>query len=45
MPKFIYTIAVEVDAIDQDEATWIIYNTNLENLKTDCLEIEIEENE
>ncbi|MFN7322717.1 MAG: hypothetical protein ACK5SP_00465 [bacterium] len=43
MPKFIYTIAVEVEAIDQDEATWVIYNTNLENLKTDCLEIEIEE--
>ena len=41
--KFIYTIAVEVEAIDQDEATWIIYNTNLENLKTDCLEIETEE--
>ena len=45
MPKFIYTIAVEVDAIDQDEATWSIYNTPLEKLKTDCLEIEIEDNE
>ncbi len=45
MPKFIYTIAVEVDAIDQDEATFLIYNTPLENLKTDCLEIEIEETE
>ncbi len=43
MPKFIYTIAVEVDAIDQDEATYLIYNTPLEKLKTDCLEIEIEE--
>ena len=42
MARFIYTIAIEVDAIDQDEATWIIYNTNLENLKTDCLEIEEE---
>ena len=44
MPKFIYTIAVEVEAIDQDEATWVIYNTPLEKLNTDCLEIEIEEN-
>jgi hypothetical protein len=43
MPKFIYTIAVEVDAIDQDEATYLIYNTPLEKLNTDCLEIEIEE--
>jgi hypothetical protein len=43
MTKFIYTIAVEVDAIDQDEATWLIYNSKLENLKTDCLEIDIEE--
>jgi hypothetical protein len=42
--KFIYTIAVEVESIDQDEATWIIYNTPLDKLKTDCLEIEIEEN-
>ncbi len=44
MPKFIYTISIEVDAIDQDEATYLIYNTPLENLNTDCLEIEIEEN-
>ena len=44
MSKFIYTIAIEVEAIDQDEATDIIYNTPLEKLKTDCLEIEIEEN-
>ena len=44
MPKFIYTIAVDVEAIDQDEATWLIYNTPLENLETNCLEIEIEEN-
>jgi hypothetical protein len=44
MPKFIYTIAVEVDAVDQDEATYLIYNTPLENLETNCLEIEIEEN-
>jgi hypothetical protein len=43
MPKFIYTIAVEVNAIDQDEATYLIYNTPLEKLNTDCLEIEIEE--
>jgi hypothetical protein len=45
MPKFIYTIAVEVDAIDQDDATWIIYNTPLDKLKTDCFEIEVEDNE
>lgn len=45
MPKFIYTISVEVDAIDQDEATWVIYSTPLEKLNTDCLEIEIEEND
>ena len=44
MPKFIYTIAVDVEAIDQDEATYLIYNTPLENLETNCLEIEIEEN-
>ena len=44
MPKFIYIIAVEVDALDQDEATYLIYNTPLENLETNCLEIEIEEN-
>jgi hypothetical protein len=44
MPKFIYTIAVEVDAVDQDEATYLIYNTPLKNLETNCLEIEIEEN-
>ena len=25
MPKFIYTIAVDVEAVDQDEATWLIY--------------------
>jgi hypothetical protein len=43
MPKFIYTIAVDVEAIDQDEATWLIYNTPLKELNTDCLEIEIEE--
>lgn len=42
MPKFIYTISVEVDAIDQDEATYIVYNTTLENLDTMCLEIEEE---
>jgi hypothetical protein len=42
MSKWIYTISVEVDAIDQDEATWLIYNTPLEKLKTDCLEIEEE---
>jgi hypothetical protein len=42
MKKFIYTIAVEVNAIDQDEATYLIYNTPLENLNTNCLEIEIE---
>jgi hypothetical protein len=45
MPKFIYTISIEVDAIDQDEATYTVYNTKLENLNTDCLEIEIEEDE
>lgn len=43
MKKFIYTISVEVDAIDQDEATYIIYNTPLENLEATCLEIEIED--
>lgn len=43
MERFIYTIAVYVDANDQDEATYLIYNTPLKNLKTDCLEIEIEE--
>jgi hypothetical protein len=43
MQKFIYSIAVEVIAEDQDEATWRIYNTNLSELKTDCFEIEIEE--
>lgn len=42
MSKFIYTISVEVDAIDQDEATYIVYNTPLENLDTMCLEIEEE---
>ncbi len=45
MPKFIYTISIEVDALDQDEATYLIYNTPLENLETNCLEIEIEETE
>lgn len=45
MPNFIYTIVVEVDAIDQDEATYLIYSTPLEKLKTNCLEIEIEETE
>jgi len=44
MPKFIYTLSVEVDAIDQNEATWVIYNTNLDDLNTQCLEIEMEEN-
>jgi hypothetical protein len=43
MAKFIYTLSVEVDAIDQDEATHIVYNTKLENLDTMCLEIEIED--
>jgi hypothetical protein len=43
MPKFIYTLSVEVDAIDQDEATYLVYNTKLENLETMCLEIEIED--
>lgn len=42
MPKFIYTISVEVDAIDQDEATYLVYNTPLENLDAMCLEIEEE---
>lgn len=42
MPKFIYTLSVEVDAIDQDEATYLIYNTPLEKLDTMCLEIEEE---
>lgn len=43
MPKFIYTISIEVDAIDQDEATHIVYNTPLENLDAMCLEIETED--
>lgn len=43
MPKFIYSIAVEVIADDQDEATWLIYGTPLKDLKTNCFEIEIEE--
>lgn len=42
MTKFIYTISVEVDAVDQDEATYIIYNTPLENLDAMCLKIEVE---
>ena len=42
MSKFIYTIAVEVEAVDQDEATYIIYSTPLDLLKTNCLEIEEE---
>lgn len=45
MPKFIYTMSIEVDAIDQDEATHIVYNTPLENLDAMCLEIEIEDEE
>lgn len=45
MPKFIYTISIEVDAIDQDEATHIVYNTPLENLDAMCLEIETEGDE
>ena len=40
MSKWIYTISVDVEAIDQDEATWIIYNTPLEQVNTDCPEIE-----
>jgi hypothetical protein len=44
MTKWIYTISVEVDAIDQDEATFLIYNTPLNQLDTMCLEIENEEN-
>lgn len=42
MSKFIYTIAIEVDAIDQDEATYIIYSTPLDLLTTNCLEIKEE---
>lgn len=45
MPKFIYTIAVDVEAVDQDEATWLIYNIPLTRLNTDCLEIEVGETE
>ena len=45
MSKFIYTISIEVDAIDQDEATHMIYSTPLDLLTTDCLEIEEIENE
>ena len=44
MTKYIYTISVEIDAQDQDEATYLIYNTPLEQLDTMCLEIETEEN-
>jgi hypothetical protein len=40
MKRFIYSIAVEVIAEDQEDATWQIYNTNLSELKTDCFEIE-----
>jgi hypothetical protein len=43
MTTFIYTMAIEVNAIDQDEATWLIYNTPLEKLNTYCLDIEEEE--
>ena len=43
MKKFIYSIAVEVIADDQDHATWLIYNTKLDDLKTNCFEIEEEE--
>jgi hypothetical protein len=43
MTKFIYTISVEVDAQDQDEATYLVYNTPLENLDAMCLEIEVED--
>jgi hypothetical protein len=43
MKKFIYTIAIEVDAIDQEDASWKIYNTKLDDLKTDCLEIDEED--
>jgi hypothetical protein len=43
MPKFIYTMSIEVDALDQDEATHIVYNTPLENLDAMCLEIETED--
>jgi hypothetical protein len=41
MPQFIYTIAVYVDADNQDEATDIIYSTPLNDLTTDCIEIEM----
>lgn len=44
MTKFIYTLSVEVDAQDQDEATYLIYSTPLDQLDTMCLEIEMEEN-
>lgn len=40
MPKFIYTVSIEVDAKDQEWATWLVYNTPLNKLDTDCLEIE-----
>jgi hypothetical protein len=43
MKKFIYSIAVEVVAEDQDHATWLIYSTKLAELKTNCFEIEEEE--
>lgn len=43
MTKFIYTVSIEVNAIDQDEATYLVYNTPLNKLETDCLDIEIEE--
>ncbi len=43
MKKFIYSIAIEVIAENQDDATWQIYNTKLDDLKTNCFDIEEEE--
>ena len=40
MKKFIYSIAIEVIAEDQDDATWTIYNTKLNDLNTNCFDIE-----
>ena len=40
MSTWVYTIAVEIEADNQDDATYLIYNTPLEKLNTDCLEIE-----
>lgn len=44
MRKFYtYTVAIEFEAADEHEALFVLYNTPLNKLTTDVLEIEIEE--